>query len=186
MNSFPNQSHFLAALKDGDSDAATPLWQGCVQRIMAIARKKLGNLPRRVADEEDIAVSAFRSFCTGALIADDLVQVLMDGNMRLNGRLDLAAIVHVGQNNNDPIRTILKSPLLASSSPPIALIAQFDRLISDRLLFFKISGTFERPRVQIETTKILRQESLKFILEKTYNLGGRPNSLLNRSTIRLR
>ncbi len=118
--------------------------------------------------------------------ADDLVQVLMDGNMRLNGRLDLAAIVHVGQNNNDPIRTILKSPLLASSSPPIALIAQFDRLISDRLLFFKISGTFERPRVQIETTKILRQESLKFILEKTYNLGGRPNSLLNRSTIRLR
>ena len=66
MNQSPDQTHFLARLQQGDPDAAAPLWQACVHRIMAIARKKLGNAPRRISDEEDIAVSAFNSFCQGA------------------------------------------------------------------------------------------------------------------------
>lgn len=60
------QTHFVDRLKQGDEGAATPLWHSCVQRIMAIARRKLGTLPRRISDEEDIALSAFHSFCRGA------------------------------------------------------------------------------------------------------------------------
>ena len=118
--------------------------------------------------------------------ADQRVQVMIDGGVWLNGRLELQAIVHIGPNKNDPLRQLIRSPLLASSSPPVALIARIDQILADRLLFFKITGTFQRPRVQIQTTKIIQQEALKFILDKTYNLSGQSNSLLNRSTIRLR
>ncbi len=118
--------------------------------------------------------------------ADPQVQVLIDGGFWLNGRIDLQTIVHIGPNKDDPLRQLVRSPLLASSSPSVALIARIDQILADRLLFFKLTGTYKRPRVQIQTTKILQQEALKFILDKTYNLSGQSNSLLNRSTIRLR
>jgi RNA polymerase sigma factor (sigma-70 family) len=42
------------------------LWQRYYRRLLALARKKLGDSPRRVADEEDVVLSAFQSFCRRA------------------------------------------------------------------------------------------------------------------------
>jgi DNA-directed RNA polymerase specialized sigma24 family protein len=51
----------------GDADAAAQkLWERYFERLVALARGMLTNLPRRVADEEDVALSAFDSFCKGA------------------------------------------------------------------------------------------------------------------------
>jgi DNA-directed RNA polymerase specialized sigma24 family protein len=36
-----------------------------MDRLMVLARKRLGNLPRGAEDEEDIAISAIASFCRG-------------------------------------------------------------------------------------------------------------------------
>src|SRR5438105_5057192 len=57
---------WIAALKRGDMDALEPLWKTYFQRLVALARTKLRNAPRRVADEEDVALSALHSFCRGA------------------------------------------------------------------------------------------------------------------------
>jgi DNA-directed RNA polymerase specialized sigma24 family protein len=57
---------WLALLKAGDRAAAQPVWEGYFRRLVALARKKLGEAPRRAADEEDVALSAFDSFCRGA------------------------------------------------------------------------------------------------------------------------
>jgi DNA-directed RNA polymerase specialized sigma24 family protein len=59
-------SHWIGRLKSGDPVAAQKLWENYYQRLVALARNKLHGLRRSVADEEDVALSAFASFCKGA------------------------------------------------------------------------------------------------------------------------
>src|SRR5207244_594392 len=58
--------HWLSLVKAGDLNAAQPLWERYFPRLVGMARKKLREAPRRAADEEDVALSAFDSFCRGA------------------------------------------------------------------------------------------------------------------------
>jgi hypothetical protein len=57
---------WIDQLKGGDGDAAGKLWDAYFRRLVGLARKKLRTAPRRVADEEDVALSAFDSLCRGA------------------------------------------------------------------------------------------------------------------------
>ncbi len=66
MSSSGSVSIWIAELKSGDNLAAQRLWEGYFPRLVGLARKKLREMPRRVADEEDVALSAFDSFCSGA------------------------------------------------------------------------------------------------------------------------
>src|SRR5262249_20156219 len=59
-------THWIGQLKAGSPAAAQKLWEGYFQKIVELARLKLHGMPRRVADEEDVALSAFNSFCQGA------------------------------------------------------------------------------------------------------------------------
>lgn len=52
--------------KTGDGEAAQRLWESYFQEMVEVARRKLRGAPRAVADEEDVALSAFKSFCMGA------------------------------------------------------------------------------------------------------------------------
>jgi DNA-directed RNA polymerase specialized sigma24 family protein len=54
-------SVWLDGLRAGDPAAAQPLWEHFFERLVGLARHRLAGLPRRVADEEDIALSAFHS-----------------------------------------------------------------------------------------------------------------------------
>jgi DNA-directed RNA polymerase specialized sigma24 family protein len=58
-------SHLLGQLKGGDDDAVRGLWQRYFRRLVGLARLRLQDTPRRAADEEDVALSAFASFCRG-------------------------------------------------------------------------------------------------------------------------
>ncbi len=59
-------TRWIDLLKVGDALAAQKLWERYFQRLVWLARQKLqGNRPR-AADEEDVALSAFDSFCRGA------------------------------------------------------------------------------------------------------------------------
>jgi DNA-directed RNA polymerase specialized sigma24 family protein len=57
---------WVKSLESGDADAAADLWQYCFPRLLQYSRKKLPDHLRRVLDEEDVALSAFKSFCLGA------------------------------------------------------------------------------------------------------------------------
>jgi DNA-directed RNA polymerase specialized sigma24 family protein len=59
-------SLWLPLLKDGDEAAIREIWRAYFERLVVLARAKLRAGPRRVADEEDAALSAFDSFCRGA------------------------------------------------------------------------------------------------------------------------
>jgi DNA-directed RNA polymerase specialized sigma24 family protein len=62
MSSPGSVSHWIAALKDGDSAAAQPLWERYYRQLVGLARKKLRTDRRRAADEEDVVQNAFHSF----------------------------------------------------------------------------------------------------------------------------
>jgi DNA-directed RNA polymerase specialized sigma24 family protein len=68
MNDAPGGSvtRWIGHLKGGDAHAAHHLWQRYFHRLVALARTKIGQAPRAVADEEDAALSAFRNLCEGA------------------------------------------------------------------------------------------------------------------------
>jgi hypothetical protein len=56
----------VRGLKKGDAAAIERLWADYFQRLVGLARKYLPKDSRRAADEEDVALSAFQSFCKGA------------------------------------------------------------------------------------------------------------------------
>ena len=78
-------SRCIDMLKGGDHDAAERLWATYIRRLVGLARARIGAAPRRAADEEDVALSAFDSFCRRAERGqfarlsdrDDLWQVLV-------------------------------------------------------------------------------------------------------------
>jgi DNA-directed RNA polymerase specialized sigma24 family protein len=59
-------TQWIDRLKAGDPDAAQKLWERYFRRLVGLARKRLRAAPRRAADEEDVALGAFDSFCRGA------------------------------------------------------------------------------------------------------------------------
>jgi hypothetical protein len=66
MSSSGSVTAWIDQLCAGDRDAAQPLLQGYFQPLVDLARKKLRNAPRGMADEENVALSAFDSFVRGA------------------------------------------------------------------------------------------------------------------------
>jgi DNA-directed RNA polymerase specialized sigma24 family protein len=98
-------THWINGLCAGDPVAAQKLWEGYFERLVGLARRKLRALPRAAADEEDVALSAFDSFCRGAGQGrfprlndrDDLWQVLLVITQRKAADL----IQHAGRDKRD-------------------------------------------------------------------------------------
>jgi DNA-directed RNA polymerase specialized sigma24 family protein len=66
MASGGSVTRWLQQLQAGDPAAVQRLWERYYPRLVGLARKKLRDAPRRLADEEDVALSAFHSFCRSA------------------------------------------------------------------------------------------------------------------------
>ena len=58
-------TRWINDLKGGELDAAQPLWERYFADLVRLARARLRASPRTAADEEDVALSAFDSFCAG-------------------------------------------------------------------------------------------------------------------------
>jgi len=56
----------ISDLKEGDNRAAQQLWDHYFPKLIRYAGKRLGNASRRIADEEDVALSVFESLFDGA------------------------------------------------------------------------------------------------------------------------
>jgi DNA-directed RNA polymerase specialized sigma24 family protein len=55
----------IGDLRAGDGAAAAALWERYFDRLVRLARKRLGGRAGGAEDEEDAALSAFESFCAG-------------------------------------------------------------------------------------------------------------------------
>jgi RNA polymerase sigma factor (sigma-70 family) len=65
MSADESVTHWIGQLKAGDQNAAQKLWERYVQRLLALARHKLGHAPRGAADEDDVVQSAFANLFLG-------------------------------------------------------------------------------------------------------------------------
>ena len=54
---------WLGAARTGDDEAIRKLWDRYFQRLVRLASKRLPGHQRRDVDEEDVALSAFHTFC---------------------------------------------------------------------------------------------------------------------------
>lgn len=59
-------SDWIEGLRIGDELAAHRLWERFSAVLVEQARRRLGDVPKAMSDEEDIAISVFRSICRGA------------------------------------------------------------------------------------------------------------------------
>ncbi len=57
---------WLEQVKQGNDEAARRLWERYFPDLVRLARKTLARTPRRMEDEEDVALSALDSFCRAA------------------------------------------------------------------------------------------------------------------------
>lgn len=58
-------THWIGELRAGNREAVQRLWEHYFQRLVSLARKRLGDIPRLPMDGEDVALSAFHSFFAG-------------------------------------------------------------------------------------------------------------------------
>jgi len=66
VSSVGSITFWIAAAKRGEDAAIEALWDRYFPELVRLARDKLRGLPSRMADEEDIALSAMDSFCRAA------------------------------------------------------------------------------------------------------------------------
>lgn len=58
-------TNWLRKLEEGHDQAAQQLWNVFFERLVQVAQHRLHASPRGIADAEDVALSAFASFCLG-------------------------------------------------------------------------------------------------------------------------
>lgn len=66
MGSQPSVSQWIVGAQRGEDAAVQALWEQYFARLVQLARQKLMNMPCRMVDEEDVALSAFVVFCRAA------------------------------------------------------------------------------------------------------------------------
>jgi DNA-directed RNA polymerase specialized sigma24 family protein len=124
---------WIDQLRAGNSLAAQKLWEGYFHRLVGLARGKLRAAPRRGADEEDVALSAFDSFFRGVEGGrfpklddrDDLWQVLL----MITERKAIDLLQHEGREKRDwrrnqPASSESGNVELAGREPDPAFAAQ--------------------------------------------------------------
>ena len=53
-------TRWISSLKQGDQAAASGLWDSYFRRLVGLARARLRDVPRLIADEEDVALTRVR------------------------------------------------------------------------------------------------------------------------------
>ena len=65
MSNENSVTQWLAALRSEHSIAAQRIWERYVEKLARLARKKLGRVSRRAADEDDVVQEVFADFLQG-------------------------------------------------------------------------------------------------------------------------
>jgi len=108
-----------------DEAAVEQLWRRYFPRLVGLARKRLRRAPRRLEDEEDVALSAFASFCRAAE-AGRFPQLLdREGLWRLLVVITARKVAHLGRDEGRrPTSPIYEEePLSREPSPDLMALA---------------------------------------------------------------
>ena len=65
MKNEPSATALISKLRNGDEEAARLLWDRFFAQLITLTRSRLQTSSRAMSDEEDIVLSAMKSFCIG-------------------------------------------------------------------------------------------------------------------------
>jgi DNA-directed RNA polymerase specialized sigma24 family protein len=98
METHGSVTQWISELQAGDVDAAhQEIWKRYFRRLMGLAELKLGSAPRGAEDEEDVALSALRSFFSG--VADGRFPKLEDRHNLWSLLAKITACKAINQRN---------------------------------------------------------------------------------------
>ncbi len=139
-------THWLTLLKEGSHEAVGLLWERYFAQVVRVAGRKTRGLARRAVDEEDVALSAFHSFCRAAAHGDferlenrgDLWQILLSLTIRKAidlRRHDLAKRRSVAGQPDRGLDELLVNDLISRDPDPAfaALVADDVQALLGRL-----------------------------------------------------
>ena len=66
MTSDGSITHWIREIQEGNHQVAQELWERYFAKLVQLARLELRGAKRQMADEEDVAISVFDSFCRAA------------------------------------------------------------------------------------------------------------------------
>lgn len=124
MSEHDSVTHWLGGLKAGRHEDVERLWDRYFTRLVRLAGARLPNHARRAFDEEDVALSAFRSFCGRAergqfpdlADRDDLWRLLAV----ITARKVIGAIRHQTRHKRGGGRVVGESALLGDDGDGMA------------------------------------------------------------------
>jgi DNA-directed RNA polymerase specialized sigma24 family protein len=112
-------ARLIGGLVVGDEAAVRRLWELYFRRLVGLARRRLRGVPRRLHDEEDVAVSAFASFCRAAELGRYPQLPDHEGLWRLLAVITVRKVAHVVRDEGRrPTRPFDVEELLSREPSP--------------------------------------------------------------------
>jgi RNA polymerase sigma factor (sigma-70 family) len=134
-------SRWIQHLKDGERSAVPPLLERYFQCLVQLARKRLNGITGLPADEEDVALSAFKSFCLGVERGRFPELFDRDHLWRLLAMLTVRKAISLLRRNRVMHEEIDPEQLFSEEPPPELVVEMTEQY---RLLF----ASLESPELQ--------------------------------------
>jgi translocation and assembly module TamB len=98
-------------------------------------------------------------------LQSDLVQMMVEGNVTLAGRVDLDVTARTGPIGVDLGRLrLLGLRVPATGNIPLTVVMAASSYLSNRVVHLRVTGTLRSPSISIEMGALLTQEAVRFFL----------------------
>jgi hypothetical protein len=96
------------------------------------------------------------------------LQLFVEGNVTLEGRLGLEVTANTGQVGVNPQFLRFLGLRLPTVGPvPVSLILEASTYLSNRTIHLRVTGTIRSPSVQVEPVSLLSEEAVRFFINRT-------------------
>lgn len=96
------------------------------------------------------------------------LKLLVEGNVTLQGRLNLDVTANTGTVGINPnVPRLLGLRLPAAGPLPVTVLAQAGTYLSNRVIHLRVTGTIRNPTIQVEPLTLASEEIIRFFLNRT-------------------
>jgi translocation and assembly module TamB len=100
-------------------------------------------------------------------LAGSFLQMIVEGTVTLQGRLDLDVTARTATLGPDPLLLrILRLRVPAFGPLPLSMIVQASSYLSNRVIHLRVTGTVRNPVIRVEPIRLLTEEAARFFLNR--------------------
>ena len=108
-------------------------------------------------------------------LTSEVLQLILEGTVNLNGRLDLEATAGPGNiGDNSRSFSVLGVRIPAPGPLPLAVLIEASTFLANRIIHLRITGSYANPVVRVEPKAVLSEETVRFFFSPS-NFSGSAN-----------